>query len=114
MDCEIILPVENIDVCRYFYRDTVGLGEPEIDSNLLVSFRLNEHTSLVLEKCELPGLLSHASSACRFMLDAASLPGIRERMRKNGTPLADGFTRSGAKVSRGIDPDGNCFMVREP
>ena len=50
MDCEIILMTENIDVCRYFYREVVGLGEPELDSCQQVIFRLGKEAVLVLEK----------------------------------------------------------------
>ena len=72
MDCEIVLLVENIDICRYFYRETLGLGEPEMDSNFEVIFRLNESTVLVLEQCDAK-YLEHSSSACRFALNISDI-----------------------------------------
>ena len=110
MRCEIVLLVENIDICRYFYREVLGLGEPVQDGNFQTVFELNEFTSLVLEKCELP-FMTHASSACRFTLISDDLAGIQERMQKNGTPLSAGFSRMGDDIFRGKDPEGNCFQV---
>ena len=110
MDCEIVILVENIDVCRYFYRETLGLGEPLQDSSFQVIFKLNENTGLVLEKCEMP-YLEHASGACRFSL----LPedGIKsvDRLKDNGVMIEDGFDVSGRKVYRAADPEGNIFQI---
>ena len=110
MDCEIVLLVENIDICRYFYRETLGLGEPEMDSNFEVIFRLNESTVLVLEQCDAK-YLEHSSSACRFALNISDFEVLKLRMQKNGTPLTEEFTRYGKKAFRGIDPEGNVFNV---
>ena len=110
MHCDIILLVDNLDVCRYFYREVVGFGEPEQDSNFQVVFRLNEKTSLVLEKCSSPWL-EHASGACRFALEVDDLGSLMDRMQKNGTPLADGFSRFGRSAYQGIDPEGNVFLI---
>jgi catechol-2,3-dioxygenase len=110
MDCEIVILAENIDVCRYFYRETLGLGEPVQDSAFQVIFSLNPHTRLVLEKCPLP-YLEHASSACRFTVIADDLETFISRLEKNGVALNDGFDRSGRKAYCGIDPEGNAFQV---
>ena len=111
MRCEIVLLVENIDVCRYFYREVFGLGEPVCDSNFQTVFVLNEFTSLVLERCELP-YLEHASGACRFTVEVADFTAFSERMQKNGTPLSAGFSRMDNDLYCGSDPEGNLFQVR--
>lgn len=111
MDCEIVILVENIDICRYFYRETLGLGEPELDSNFQVIFRLSESAVLVLEQCG-ANYLEHSSGACRFVLDFPDPAALILRMQKNGTPLVEDFNRYGKKTLRGIDPEGNVFGIR--
>ena len=111
MDCEIVILAENIDVCRYFYREVFGLGEPVTDSNFKTVFVLNESTSLVLEKCELP-YMSHAAGACRFTVEVSDFAAFEKRMQKNGTPLSTGFSRMGRELYYGSDPEGNIFQVR--
>lgn len=39
-ETEILIQVENLPLCRAFYRDALMLGNPEIDSNFLCRFRL--------------------------------------------------------------------------
>ncbi|MBE6355711.1 MAG: hypothetical protein E7058_01200 [Lentisphaerae bacterium] len=111
MRCEIVLLVENIDICRYFYREVLGLGEPVIDSNFQTVFVLNESAALVLEKCELP-YMAHASASCRFALETTDLAALQERMQKNGTPLSTGFSRMDKDVYCGSDPEGNVFLIK--
>ncbi|MBE6378855.1 MAG: VOC family protein [Lentisphaerae bacterium] len=110
MDCEIVILAENIDVCRYFYRETLGLGEPVQDSAFQVIFPLNAHTRLVLEKCPL-AYMEHASSACRFTLVADDLEKFVSRLETEGVVLSDGFDRSGRKILCAVDPEGNVFQI---
>ncbi|HBJ95611.1 MAG TPA: hypothetical protein DDZ11_03870 [Lentisphaeria bacterium] len=49
-ETEILLQVENLPLCRAFYRDALMLGNPEIDSNFLCRFRLADGASLTLEQ----------------------------------------------------------------
>lgn len=110
MDCEIVLLVENIDVCRYFYREAMRLGEPMLDSSSQVIFVLSERCRLVLEKCSMP-YLEHASGACRFTLCPDDPELFVGSLRQNGVTLDDGFDRSGRKILCGSDPEGNVFQI---
>ena len=110
MRCEIVLLVENIDVCRYFYREIIQLDKVILDSNFQTVFQLDENCTLRLEKCELPHL-EHLSGACSFSLAVKDLPGLEERMRKNGTPLVKSFSRFGETLYRVRDPEDNFFWV---
>lgn len=49
-ETEILIQVENLPLCRAFYRDALMLGNPEIDSNFLCRFRLAGGASLTLEQ----------------------------------------------------------------
>lgn len=113
MDCEIVILVENIDVCRYFYRESLGLGEPILDSSFQVIFALGEASRLVLEKCAMP-YLEHASSACRFTICPDEPKHFIGSLQKNGISLNDGFDRSGRKILYGSDPEGNVFQILIP
>ena len=46
----LILKVNDLDGCRIFYRDLLGLGEPVFDSTSAVVFLLGEKLTLMLEK----------------------------------------------------------------
>ena len=48
----IVIQVTNLDLCRAFYRDVLGLGSPVMDSTFWVEFRLETGGSLFLEKSE--------------------------------------------------------------
>ena len=112
MRCEIVLLVENLDICRYFYREVLKLDPMVTDSNFQTVFQLSEQCTLRLEKCELP-FLEHLSGACSFSLETGDLPALQERMQKNGTPLEKSFSRSGVESYRGRDPEGNFFQITE-
>lgn len=49
-ETEILIQVENLPLCRAFYRDALMIGNPEIDSNFLCRFRLADGASLTLEQ----------------------------------------------------------------
>lgn len=110
MQCEVVLLVSDIDLCRHFYREVLGLGEPVMDSNFQTVFQIGDDTVLVLEKSGRCGAEPGLSSCCpAFHLE--DLPGVEARMAKNSTPLEEGFARMGKKVLRGKDPEGNSFWL---
>lgn len=110
MRCEIILLVENLDICRYFYREVLQLTEVVVDSNFQTVFQLNDFCSLRLEKCELPWL-EHNSAACSFALETGDFPALQKRLELNGTPLEKTFSRFGVETWQGKDPEGNIFRI---
>lgn len=107
---DITVLVENLDVCRYFYREVLQLGEPFMDSNHTVVFRLGEEAFLVLEKCA-GKFLEHTSSATRFTLSCPDLNALAEKMKKDAVELSDEFIRLGKTARRGFDPEGNIFIA---
>jgi len=48
----LVLQVADIAAERAFYRDVVGLGEPVMNSNVWVEFKLDGGTSFCLEQVE--------------------------------------------------------------
>jgi hypothetical protein len=58
----VIIKVNNIDLCRNFYRNVSNLGNPVIDSSFGVEFQINNEFFLMLEKTD-ARFLEHESSA---------------------------------------------------
>ena len=106
---EIVLRVNDLDSCRIFYRETLQFGDPVVDSGFIASFKISESTLLTLEKTDAP-FLEHASSATIWRFCTDDLEGLRERIHYSGSELIEdpcgGFWR-------GVDPEGNVFLVRE-
>lgn len=110
MHCNITVLVENINICRYFYREILFQTEPVLDSNFQVIFPINNETSLILESSPGPKF-EHSACACRIELAVDDLQSLKERMLKNGAPLTEAFSRSHSPFYHGYDPEGNllCF-----
>lgn len=107
---EIIVQVENIDVCRYFYREILQIGPMILDSNSHVVFTVDENCDLVLEK-NTGKYLEHASGAVHFAFHCNDIQALEERLKKDGLPLSDRFERLGKVYRRGSDPEGNVFYM---
>ena len=113
MHCNITVLAENIDICRYFYREAVFASEPVLDSNFQVIFQINDDTTLTLESAR--GLkFEQVPTACRIELEVDDIESLKARMSKNGTPLTEAFSRSHSPFYHGYDPEGNllCFYGR--
>ena len=110
MAYQIIILAENLDTCRYFYRETLGIGPVIADSNYRVVFALTPELSLVLEKCTVR-YPEHASAATRFAFECDDVPALKARLEKDGGTLSDPFEWLGRTAFRGSDPEGNVFIV---
>ena len=106
---EIVIRVNDLDLCRIFYRETLQFGDPVVDSGFIASFKISEGVLLTLEKTEAP-FLEHASGATMWRFGTDDLEALRERISYSGGNLVEdpcsGFWR-------GVDPEGNVFLVRE-
>ena len=107
---EVIVLVENIDRCRYFYREVLKLEEVVLDSSSHVVFALNENSVLVLEHCP-EKFMEHASGAVRFAIGCSDIAGVVASMQKEELPLSPSFERLGRTCYRGCDPEGNPFLL---
>lgn len=106
---EIVIRVNDLNACRIFYRETLQFGDPVVDGGFASSFQISDTTLLTLEKTEAP-FLEHASAATVWRFCTDDLAGLRERVYYAGGELVKdpcgGFWR-------GVDPEGNVFLVRE-
>jgi len=107
----LILRVNDIDMCRLFYRDLLELGEPVFDSTFAVVFQLAENLTLTLEKSAAE-YLEHDSAASTIAIAVPDLEIFAEKLDSGGCPLDEESIRIGiTEYRRGIDPEGNPFLV---
>ena len=113
----LVLQVSDLAAERAFYRDVVGLGEPVMNSNVWVEFKLNEGASFCLEqaapnKAPLP---PHGRTEYLFLVD--SLEEFEKRYHEHsfqGEP-AEGVPcgQTGIHAVQYPDPEGNLFRVTD-
>jgi len=110
----VIIRVSNLDICRAFYRDVLGLGAPVMDSNFWVEFRVSSVMSLFLEKTERDEKIAPPNERVAWLLQVPNLTEFAQKMEKYGyqkeTASAD---RVGFPVRVYKDPEGNEFFVSE-
>lgn len=109
----IILKVGDLDICRMFYRDILGFGEPVLDSSFLVHFKLAPGLTLTLEKNGAP-FLEHASAATGWFFDCPDIEALNEKLENSGFAPLEPVNQFGASgIYRGRDPENNPFYVKE-
>ena len=112
----LVLQVADIAAERAFYRDVVGLGEPVMNSNIWVEFRLDGGASFCLEQAapNKPPLPPHSRIEFLFFVD--SLDEFETRYRAQEFPGAsEGIpcAQTGIRAVQYADPEGNLFRVTD-
>lgn len=108
----VIVKVENLDVCRSFYRDIIGLGVPVMDSNFWVEFKLQDDVSLVLEQAIEGERLPVGRGRVSWLYRVNDIETVLERLREHGyEPYASEQERLGYRVFMFFDPEGNPFHL---
>lgn len=111
-----VLSVADIAVERAFYRDVVGLGDPVMNSNVWVEFKLDGGCSFCLEqtasnKAPVP---PHGRTEFLFFVD--SLDDFDNRYHAFGlSNAAEGIPcgQMGVRAIQYPDPEGNLFRVTD-
>ena len=111
-----VLSVADIAAQRKFYRDIVGLGEPVMNSNVWVEFKLDGGTSFCLEQAapNKPPMPPHGRTEFLFFVD--SLDAFEKRYRSQvGLDAPDGVPcgQTGIRAVQYPDPEGNLFRVTD-
>ena len=111
-----VLSVADLAAERAFYRDVVGLGEPVMNSNVWVEFKLDGGASFCLERAapNKPPLPPHSRTDFLFFVD--SLDEFEKRYRSSGIPDAPEGVPCGQMGIRAVqypDPEGNLFRVTD-
>ena len=111
-----VLSVTDIAAQRKFYRDVVGLGEPVMNSNVWVEFRLDGGSSFCLEQAapNKPPLPPQGRTQFLFFVD--SLDEFEKRYRSQGpsdAPEGIRCEQTGIRAVSYQDPEGNLFRVTD-
>ncbi len=106
----VIVKVNDLDTCRTFYRELLGLGEPVVDSSYVVVFELHPGLSLMLEKSDAK-YLEHGSSATGWLLKSDDIESLRFRLETAEFEYSLEQEPHLGNYLRGRDPEGNLFRV---
>lgn len=109
----IVIKVRNLTVCKAFYRDILGLGDPVLDSNFRVEFQCGGSFSLILEKTPWDEPQQPGSDRIIWLYQSADARTIWTKMVSYGFPVPDlsEVVRNGERFCRFADPEGNPFYV---
>jgi predicted enzyme related to lactoylglutathione lyase len=108
----VIIKVENLEISRAFYRDILELGNPVMDSNFWVEFRLPGNFSLFLEKKEDDEKIPESQGRLSWVYRVKNVKEILERLKKYGyEAIAEKEMRLGCKIHLFCDPEGNPFHI---
>ena len=110
MHCDTLIMVNNLDVCRYFYRRTLCLGEPVIDSNDIAVFMTGYGSRVILERN--PGkYLEHGSAACRLVLHVDNAEEFAAYLEGEGITVEPALSLLFNNFGRISDPEGNVILL---
>ena len=115
----LVLQVADIAAERTFYRDIVGLGEPVMNSNVWVEFKLDGGASFCLEQAAPNKPLLPPHSRIEFLFFVDSLDEFETRYRAQEFPGAstegEGIPcgQMGIRALQYADPEGNLFRVTD-
>lgn len=109
----VTVKVENLDVARVFYRDTLELGAPVMDSTFWVEFKVGDKASLFLEQAHPEEKLVPTRGRVAWICETSNLEGIVAKLKELGhDPVAVATEKAGYQVLRFQDPEGNPFYLR--
>ncbi len=108
----IVIKVENLEVCRPFYRDVLELGDPIVDSSFWVEFRLDTNAFLALDKV-MPGEKTPVGRGkISWLYKVKDLERMLAKLKERGhEPLSEEQERLGYQIHLFCDPEGNPFYL---
>ena len=112
-----VLSVTDLAAERAFYRDVVGLGDPVMNSNVWVEFKLEGGSSFCLEQTALTKAPLPPHGRTEFLFFVDSIEEFEKRYREFGsaTASAEGVPceQMGVRAIQYPDPEGNLFRVTD-
>ncbi len=110
----IVIKVQNLPLCKTFYRDVLNLGTPVMESNFWVEFLLENGFALMLAAVPPGTELPPESARFSWVLSSLEPEQLVERLAAFGyRPLETGEIM-GYSVIGYRDPEGNPFNLMTP
>ena len=108
-----VVPVRDLAGMRSFYRDVVQLGEPIMDSNFWVEFRLPGNGILVLEKRD-SAKKPEEGQGLSWLMCVEKMATVVEHLEKHEVkPVRPDQEIPGVSCRSFLDPEGNPFTLYE-
>jgi len=105
----LVLRVRDMQKCRAFYRDTLALGTPVLDSSFWVEFQMCDGGKLCLEAIEPKTVLARQESSPVWMMEAEEE--LIEQLTAYRLPQQKTPSILGYNVTAFRDPEGNVFYL---
>ena len=105
----LVLRVRDLQKCRAFYRDTLGLGTPVLDSPFWVEFQMCDGGKICLETIDPKTVLARQDSSPVWMMEADEE--LVEYLAAYRLPKQKTPTILGYEVTAFRDPEGNVFYL---
>lgn len=115
----IVVKVNDLAMCRVFYRDILALGEPVTDSSIRTEFDFNANCRLVLVKVSPGEVLPPPSERLLFCIVSDRTSELADRLATCGYAPVTFIPSCGCQdgVSDGAfafrDPEGNLFLLAQ-
>ena len=108
----VTIKVENLTVCRTFYRDILRLGAPVMDSNFWVEFKMKNGVSLMLAEAEQGEKLSAGRGRIAWMCEIKDFDDTIALLKEKGhEPISQEEEIENKRVIPFCDPEGNPFYL---
>ena len=105
----VVYPVTNMQQAVTFYRDVVGLGEPEKQSDHWFEFLLGDSALALTDQGEMVGALPGSQFSIGFEVD--DLDATVARLKEHGAKIETEFEGPNCNAAFVHDLDGNRFAV---
>lgn len=105
----LVLRIRDMQKCRTFYRDILGLGTPLLDSPFWVEFQICNGGKLCLEAIDPKTVLARQESSPVWMLEADE--DLTEQLASYRLPNQRTPSIMGYSVTAYKDPEGNVFYL---
>ena len=110
--CGVVIEVENLVAARSFYRDILQLGDPVMDSNFWVEFRLPGDFSLFLKKVYSSKKQKKVKNSVSWIYRVPNIGVIISRLELYGYgEIYEKNEEIGESVYTFKDPEGNLFHL---
>ena len=106
----IIISVADLDRARVFYRDTLGLGAPVVDSNHWIEFQMEN--GLILGLRSQTKADKERGNTIMWVYYTTDFDGVKGRLQSaNCEPFRISAPPVGLKAEVYADPEGNRFTL---
>jgi predicted enzyme related to lactoylglutathione lyase len=110
----VVIKVQNLNICRAFYRELLELGAPVMDSNFWVEFKIGASASLVLEQIVTGEIVPEGRGRISWLCMVEDLEKMIKKLKENGyDPISEEIDLLGMKTLQFCDPEGNQFVLCE-